>query len=95
MTRCVRRGMGTSPGVRHKQPTPELTSPPPGTPPLYPGDNNGALNSQIANLPARYAYKHPTLPSVQLFKDNAYAKYSEHDEDLIPDLRTDEGTSTG
>jgi len=42
-----RKGMGAPPQVRYKQPTPELTPPPPRTPPAAPSDNNGARCSQL------------------------------------------------
>jgi len=90
-----RQRTGAPPHVRRKQPTPERTPPPPGMPPAPPGDNHGARSSQIANLPAGYVYIPKILLSTELFNQDASTEDSEHDEDFIPDLRTDKGTSTG
>jgi len=94
-TRWRRKGTGAPPQVRRKQPTPEQTSPPPRTPPAPSGNNNGTQNSTIPNLPAGYGYKHAPPPGAQFFTHDTYADDSEHDEDFIPDLRNDDGTSTG
>ena len=87
--------MGAPPQVRCKQPIPEQTPPPPGTPPAPPSDNHGAHSFHNANLPAGYVYIPTVLPSAQLFNHAASIEYSEHSADFIPDLRTDQGTSTG
>jgi len=94
-TRWRRKGMGTPPQVRPGQPTPELTPPPPGTPPAPSGDQNRDQSSKIANLPAELEYTHAPLPGAQFFNHDTFAEDSEHDEDFIPDSRNDEETSTG
>ena len=40
-------------------------------------------------------YIHTPLPSAQSFNHDAYAKDRKGDNDVDPDLLTDEGTSTG
>jgi len=65
------------------------------TPPMPPGDNEGAQGSQIDNLPPGNVYSHTALPSAQFFNLDAYAQDSQHDTDYNPDMLTDEGTSTG
>jgi len=94
-TPWARDGTGQLPQVRCKHATPELTPPPAGTPPAPYGDSNHAQSSKIPNLPARYEYYHAPLPGAQFFNHDTYAKDSEHNEDCIPDLPNDEGTSTG
>jgi len=90
-----RKGTGAPPQGWRNKPTPEQTPPPPGTPPVPPGDYHGSQSSQIAILPARYVYIPTLLPSTLRFNQDASTKDSEQDEDFIPDLLTDEGTSTG
>jgi len=85
-TRWWCKGTGAPPHVRHEQPTPELTPPPPGTPPVPSSDKNCAQHSKISNLTAGYEYKHPPLPGAQSSNHDTYAEDSEHDEDFIPDL---------
>jgi len=93
---CWRRwGMSASPQVRRKQPKQELRPPPPGTPPAPPGEYNGPQSSIIANFPTGYAYKHTALPRAQFFNSDTDAEDSEHDQDVVSDLRNIEGTSTG
>jgi len=94
-TRWRPEGTGAPPQVRPRQPTPELTPPPPGTPPAPSGDQNRAQSSEIPNLPAGFEYTHAPLPGAQFFNHDTFAEDSEHDEDFIPDLRNDEETSTG
>ena len=94
-TRWRRKGTGAPPQVRRRPPTPEQKPPPPGTPPAPSGDKNRAESSKISNLPAGYEYTLPPLPGAQCFNPDTFAEDSEHDEDCIPDLRNDEGTSTG
>jgi len=90
-----RKGTGAPPPVQPRQPTPELTPPLPGTPPVPSGDQNHSQSSKIPNLPAGFEYTHAPLPAVQFFILDTFAEDSEHDEDFIPDLRNDEETSTG
>jgi len=94
-TRWRHKGTGAPPQIRRKQPTPELTPPLPGMPPAPSGDKISAQRSEILNLPARYEYKHAPLSGTHVFTHDTYAEDSEHDEDFIPDLRNDDGTSTG
>ena len=51
--------------------------------------------SQIDSVPAGYAYLQAPVPNAHFFNLDAHAKDSKRDKDFIPDLRTDEGTSTG
>jgi len=94
-THCRHKGTGAPTPDCHKQPTLELTPLLPGAPSAPPGDNEGAQNSQIVNLPHRYVYSHTSLSSPQLFNPDAYAQESQHGRDFIPDMLTDEGKSTG
>jgi len=94
-TRWRRKGTGAPPQVRGKLPTPELTPPSPGMPPVPSADKDRAQRSKIPNLPAGYEYKHAPLPGAQFFNRDTYVENSKHDEDVIPGLRNDEGTSTG
>jgi len=87
--------MGAPLPDRHTQPTLEPTATPPKTLPAPPGDNQGDQGSQITRVPAGYEYSHAPLPCDEFFNLNAYAKDRKHYKDCIPDLRTDEGTSTG
>ena len=89
------KGRGAPPQVWPREPTSELTPPPPGTPPVPSGDQNHAQSSKIPNLPAGFEYTHAPLHGAQLFSHDTFAEDSEHDEDLIPDLRNDEETYTG
>ena len=94
-TRWRRKGTGAPPQLRRRQPSPELMPPPPGKPPAPSGDKNCAQSSKIINLPAGYEYTHTSLPGAQFFNHDTFAEDSKHDEDCIPDLRNDEGISSG
>jgi len=58
-------------------------------------DNEGAHGSEIEGVPPGYVYIHTPLSSTQFLNLDSYAKDRKHNKDFIPDLRTDEGTSTG
>ena len=62
---------------------------------MPPGDNEGAHSSVIEGVPPGYVYIHNYLPRAQFFNLEAYAKDHRCDNDFIPDLLTDEGTSNG
>jgi len=79
-------------------PPPEPSSSPPGKPPAPPapsGDNKGAEIPEIEGVSPRYVYIHIPLPNAQFVNRNAFAKDCKCDQDFIPDLLTDEGTTTG
>jgi len=86
-TRWRRKGTGTPPPDRRREPTPELTAPLPGTPPAPTGDTSGVRPSQIVNSPAGYTHSHTALPCAEFFDDEE----TEHDTDFDPDMLTDEG----
>ena len=90
-----RRGTGTPPQVRRNHPTPAVMTPSPRRPPAPSGGKNRAHSCKIPHLRARYGYKHAPLSGAQIFNHDTYAEDCEHDEDFIPDLWNDEGTSTG
>jgi len=68
--------------------TPELTPPPPGTPPSPTGNTTGAQPSEIVNLPAGYTYSHTALPCAEFVEND---EDTEHDTDFDPDMLTDDG----
>jgi len=80
---------------RTDAPLPELAAPPPGMPPAPLGVTEGAARSEIEGVPPGYLYIHTPLPNSQCFYRDAYAKDRKRNKDSIPDLLTDEGTSTG
>jgi len=85
---CWRRnGMGAPP----PRPVPLR----PGTPPAHPEDSERNHNSEIEGVQPGYVYIHTPLPSAQSFNLDPYAKNRMRDKDFIPDLLTDEGSSTG
>jgi len=90
-----RKGMGAPPPEWLRQPTPEPTPQPPETAPVPPGNNEAAHLSEIDCVPPRHVYIYTPLPSVQFFNHDAYAKDCKCDKDFVPDLLTDEETSTG
>jgi len=94
-THWRRKGTGASAQGWHKQPTPERTPPPPGTPPAPPGDNHVIQSSQIPNMPAGYVYIPTCLRTTEFLNQDASTEDSDHDEEFIPGLRTDDGPSTG
>jgi len=69
--------------------------PPKWAPPAPAGDNEGAQRSEMEGLPPRYAFIPTPIPKAQIFNLDSYAKDRKQNEDFIPDLLTDEGTSTG
>jgi len=85
-TRWRHKGTGAPPPDRHRERTPELTPPLPGTPPAPTGKTSGVQSSQIVNLPARYMFSSSALPCTQFFDDED----TEHDTDFYPDMLTDE-----
>jgi len=46
-------------------------------------------------MPVGYECKHAPPPGAEFFNHDTYADDTKHDDDFIPDLRNDEGTSTG
>jgi len=94
-THWRRIGTYAPPPDRPRQATPEPIPTPPRTASVPPSDIAAALGSQMDCVPAGYAYLHAPLPNAQIFSLDAYARDSNHNEDCIPDLRTDKGTSTG
>jgi len=83
---------------RHKGtggPPPKPAPPLPGTPDVQAGENRGAQSSAMKGVPWGYVYIHTPLPNAQFFNLDAYAEDRKRDKDFIPDLLTDERTSTG
>jgi hypothetical protein len=87
-TRWRRKGTGAPPPARSRVRTPELTPPPPGTPPTPTGNTSGAQLCEIVNLPALYTYSYTALPSAELFEDD---EHTQQDTDSDPDMLTDDG----
>jgi len=75
-------------------PPPELALPPPGTPPVAAAKNERAQSYEIEGVPPGYVYIRTPLPNAQFFNLDAYSKNRKRDKDSIPDLLTDERTST-
>jgi len=86
--------MGPPVPDRRRQLKTEPMPPPPHTASSPPGDIEGAQESQINIAPAGHAYLHALLSNAQFLNVDAYSKDSKHNQDLIPDLWTNEGTST-
>ena len=61
---------------------------------MPPGEIEGVPHSQIDGVPPGYVYIQTPLPNAEFFNFDANAKDSKHDKDFIPDLLTDERTST-
>jgi len=83
---------GTSVPPHDPMPCPPQT---PSVPPVPPGDIEGAHSVEIGGVLPGYVYMHPSPPNAQFFNYDAYAKDCKCDQDCIPDLLTDKGTSTG
>jgi hypothetical protein len=66
--------------------TPELTPPPPCTPPAPTDNTSGAQPSGIVNLLTGYTYLHPALPGAEFLEDD---QDTEHDTNVDPDMLTD------
>jgi len=82
---------GKRTGAHQPHPRP----PQPRTPPVSPGGNVSALTSETEGVPPGYVYIHTPLSNAQFFNLCAYAKNRNRHKEFIPDLLTDEGTSTG
>jgi len=93
-TRWRRKDTGVHPPGRVRQLASEPMPHPPRTPPVPPGDSEGADASEIEDVPPRYVYIHTPLPNIQFFNLNAFAKDRKRDKHFNPDLLTDKGTST-
>jgi len=79
-------------------PWPEQTPSPPGMPPVTPAppsDNEGAEIPEIDVVPPKDVYIHSPLLNAKFFNHEAFAKVHKLDQDFIPDLPTDEETTTG
>jgi len=94
-TRWRRKGNGSPPPERLRQPTPEPLPQPPERPIVPPCNNEAAHRSEIEGLPPGYVNIHTRLPSAQFFNHAAYAKDHKREKDFDSDLLTDEETSTG
>jgi len=81
--------MGDRPREQLREPTPEPMPHLPRTPPVPPGDNEGAHVSEFEGVPPGYVYMNTPLPSAQFFTVDAYAKDRKRDKDFNPDLLTD------
>ena len=82
-----RKGMGAPP--------PGLATQRPGTPPAPPDDSERTQSSETEGVPPGNVYIHTPFPSTRFLNHDPYAKDHMRDKDLIPDLLTDEGPSTG
>ena len=78
-----------------RQPTQEPRLHPPRTPPVPPGDDDAAHESEIHGVPPTSVYIRTPLLSAQFLNPDAYGKDRKLDKDFNPDLLTDKGTSTG
>jgi len=72
-----------------------LAPPPPVTPPAPPGNSEGRECSNIDGVPPRYVDIHTSFLYALLYNLDAYAKDRKRNTDLIPDLLTNERSSTG
>jgi len=61
-TRWRRKGTGTAPPDRCREPTPEQTPPLPGMPPAPTANTSEVQPSQTVDLPAGYTYSHTAHP---------------------------------
>jgi hypothetical protein len=68
---------------------------PPQNPPAPPGDNEETQGFQIDGMCPGYVYIHSPLPDTPSVNSDKYAKDCKHNLDVIPNLLTDERTSTG
>jgi len=89
-----KKGIGAPQPDQPRGPTSEHMPCPPGLPPVPPSDNEGAHDSEIEGVPCRYVYIHTPLCSTQYFNLDTYDENSKNDKDSIPDLLTDDRTST-
>jgi len=76
-------------------PPPEQPPPPTGTPPAPLGSNEEDPSSEIEVVLPGYVYTHTPVPNAQLLNLDAYVKDRKRNKDFIPDLLTEEVTSTG
>lgn len=90
--RC--RSMGTPPPDWSRQLTPQLTATLHGMPPVPSIDNEGSQASQVAGVSSGYVNIHNLNPKVQLSNLDANATDCKDDTDFIPDMMTNERTST-
>ena len=69
-TRWRCKGMGAPPPIRLRQPTPELTEHPSGTPLVSPGAHKGAQASDIEGVPPGYVIIPTPLSSAEHFNQD-------------------------
>jgi hypothetical protein len=67
----------------------------PGIPPAPPSDKVSGQCFQINGVTPGYVRIHTPPPITQLSNPDVYARYCNCDEDVISDMLTDDGTSTG
>jgi len=79
------------PGEPPRRPAP----PRPRTQPVPPDDSERTHSSETEGVPSGYVYIHTPVPCAGFFNLDPYAKDRMQDKDFIPDLLTDEGSSTG
>jgi len=87
-TRWTRKGTAAPLPARPRERIPQLTPPPPGTPPAQTGNTSGAQPAEIINFPTEYGYSHTALPWAEYFQDD---KETEHDTNFEADMLTEEG----
>jgi len=76
-------------------PPPRPAPPTPGTSPAPSDDTERTQSSETEGVPPRYVYIHTPLPSANLFNLDSNAKDRMRDNDIIPDLLSHEGPSSG
>ena len=79
----------------HRQPIPEPKPHPPRIPPAVPSNDKGAVSSQIEGVPPGYMYIHTPPSKTHFLYLDAYSKNRKLNNDVIPDLMTDDVASTG
>jgi len=89
-----RTGPGSPAPDQLRQPTPELTSSPPGMTPVQHGDNRPSPGFHMDSVLPGCVYIRAPVPNAEWFYLAEYAKYSMNNNDFYPDLLPDKGTFT-
>lgn len=66
----------------------------PGTPPAPPCDNEGTQTFQMDGVPLGYVHIYTLVSKFELFNRDVYGKNSKGSEEFIPELLTDEETTS-
>jgi len=78
----------------HRWLAPELMPLLPGTPPAPPCDNEGTQTFQMDGVPLGYVHIYTLVSKFELFNRDVYGKNSKGSEEFIPELLTDEETTS-